>query len=272
MPTLRAARAVAAPPPNTYEHDPSILAYYRDLVEPFGASVEDELLRAGPNVSHRDLVDRLVADAAADGVNPDLLIVAQALPDITPFTAIAPYLDRCLGGRSTNFGIHNQGLAAPFTALRVISAFQRAGRSREAVLAVLEQTTLPTRFPLVHDNQLADSGVLLVFGTDGGPRVTSIESFPPHAPPVPRLAELAVKDPDRTLVVTGPWWAHGEVAAAVHRHQAGPGTYCTGVWLELARHWCSWQRDHGTVLLCDTDPLSGESHLAVLRSDSGPAR
>lgn len=267
MPALRAACAVVSPPRKPYDDDPSILAYYRDLVEPFGLEVAEDLLRAGPNVGHRDLVDRLMTTADIGDGTPDLVIVTQALPDVTPFTAISPYLDRLLGGRATNFGIHQQGLAAPFTALRVISAFQRAGRSRDAVLAVLEQTTLPTRFPLVHDNNLIDSGVLLRFGLDAGPRVTGVESVSADEPVAARIAELVEKEPDTTLVVAGPWLDAAALADVRHRYQASGGTYCTSVWLALARHWRSWQRGYTTVVLCDTDPGSGESHLAVLRSD-----
>src|SRR6266566_6641940 len=164
MPNLRAAHAVVSPPRKPYAEDPAVLAFYRDLLRPFGREVDEELLRAAPQVDHCELVDRLVTKTDLGGVVPDLVIIAQALPDVTPFVAIGPYLDRQLGGRATNFGIHQQGLAAPFTALRAVCAFHRSGRSRLAVVAVLEQTTLPTRFPLVHDNELVDSGVLLVFG------------------------------------------------------------------------------------------------------------
>ncbi|MEU0051464.1 hypothetical protein ABZ299_02390 [Streptomyces sp. NPDC006184] len=267
MPSLRAACAVVCPPRRPYDDDPSLLSYYRDLVEPFGLEVEEDLLRAGPNVGHRELVDRLVTAGDIGDSAPDLVIVTQALPDVTPFTAISPYLDRLLGGRATNFGIHQQGLAAPFTALRIISAFQRAGRSLDAVLAVLEQTTLPTRFPLVHDNHLVDSGVMLRFGRDGGPRVTGVEAVPATEPVAARIGAVADKEPDGTLVVAGPWLDVATLDGVRHHYQAGQGTYCTSVWLALARHWRSWQRKYPTVVLCDTDPRSGDSHLAVLRSD-----
>ncbi|WP_371482679.1 hypothetical protein [Kitasatospora sp. NBC_00315] len=266
MPALNAAAVVVAPPRRPYDDDPAKLAYYRDLVEPFGLEVAQDLLRAGPNVDHRDLVDRLAADEEVRGAAPDLVIVAQALPDVTPFTAIGPYLDHLLGGGATSLGIHQQGLAAPFTALRIVAAFQRAGRSRRAVVAVLEQTTLPTRFPLVHDNHLVDSGVLLVLGSEDGPQVTNVETIPSTRSATGRIEELAAKDPEGTLLVTGPWFDPRALPEGLTRHRVSPGTYCTSVWLALARNWRAWQQRYTTVLLCDTDPRSGESHLAVLRS------
>lgn len=267
MPALLAACGVVAPPRRPPETSPSTLSYYRDLVEPFGVEVDETLLRSAPNVSHRDLVDRLVAAPGVRDSEPDLVIVAHALPDITPFTAMAPYLDRLLGGRAVNFGIHQQGLAAPFTALRAVSAFQRAGRCERAVLAVLEQTTLPTRFPLVHDNRLVDSGVLLVLGTGGGPRIARVESVAATDSAAARLGELTAKDPDGTLLVTGPWLDRDGLGQGVPFFHTNPGTYCTSVWLALARHWTAWREQYDTVLLCDTDPLSGGTHIAVLHSD-----
>ncbi|AEW96631.1 MULTISPECIES: hypothetical protein [Streptomycetaceae] len=266
MPALRAARAVVSPPPRPYDEDPARLAYYRDLVEPFGTEVDEALLRSAPHVGHTDLVDLLTADDTLRRCAPDLVVVAQALPDITPFTAIGPYLDRRLGGGSTNFGIHQQGLSAPFTALRAIAAFQRAGRSRTAVLAVLEQTTLPSRFPLVHDGDLVDSAVALVLDDGDGPRVDEVVTVPAGEPAAPRAAELAAKDPEGTLLVTGSRFDDAGLTGDVHRYRVEPGTYCTGVWLALAREWRDWQRRYAVVVLCDTDPRSGTSHLAVLRS------
>ncbi|ARQ68468.1 hypothetical protein [Streptomyces marincola] len=270
-PSLRAAVGGVVPPRTPEPPDPATVSYYRDLVEPFGVPVDEDLLRDAPHRTHTELVDRLVEAADIRESRPDLVIVTHALPDVTPFTAIAPYLNRRLGGRATSFGIHQQGLASPFTALRIISAFQRAGRSRRAVLAVLEQTTLPSRFPLVHDTPLVDSGVLLVLGTEGGgPRLADVTTVPAGESAADRLARLAAAAPGRTLVVLGPWARTGPLAPDLPTHRVGAGTYATSVWLAVARRWRAWRCDHAAVVLCDTDPRSGETHLAVLRFDEGP--
>lgn len=272
MPTLLAASAVVSPPRRPFDDSPATLSYYRDLVGPFGLDVDEALLREAPHVRHQDLVELL---AGADGIRdfePDLVVVAHALPDVTPFTAVAPHLDHLLGGGSVNFGIHQQGLAAPFTALRAVSAFQRGRRSERAVLAVLEQTTLPTRFPLAHDHGLVDSGVVLALGTDGGPRLTGVETVAAARGPAGRLRELTAADPAGTLLVAGARVdraALDEAGTAVFH--AAPDTYCTGVWLALARNWHTWRADHSTVVLCDTEPRTGDTHIAVLRADAGPA-
>ncbi len=87
-PSVRAACAVVDPPRKPYVEDPSILSFFRDLVEPFGSTVDEELLRAGPNVFHRDLVDagRLRADRisavktlAAELAEESTLLAAELL-------------------------------------------------------------------------------------------------------------------------------------------------------------------------------------------------
>ncbi|GGZ46614.1 hypothetical protein GCM10010387_46330 [Streptomyces inusitatus] len=265
MPTLQAAVSVVAPPRKPYASDPRLLSFHRDLVEPFGGSVDESLLRAGPNISHQDLVDHLARAEEIRDAKPDLIVLSHALPDLHPFTAVAPHLNMLLGGGATSTGISQQGLAAPFTALRLVAGYQRGGRCAQAVIAVLEQTTLPTHFPLAHDTPLVDSGVLLLLGTDEseGPVLGEAETLPAGTSPAGRLAALTAADPDGTLVVAGPWVE--ETGLGPRTHRTDRGTYCTSVWLALARHWRAWRQEYAAVVLCDTDPLSGASHLAVLR-------
>jgi hypothetical protein len=53
--SVHAACAVLDPRRKPSVEDPSIVSF-QDLVEPFGLTVNEELLRAVPNVFHRDLV------------------------------------------------------------------------------------------------------------------------------------------------------------------------------------------------------------------------
>ncbi|CAM5629408.1 hypothetical protein [Streptomyces narbonensis] len=142
-PPPRCARRRAGPP-RTGRH---ALQDFRDLLISFGEKPDGAKLSSrGAHVQHRDLADLLVADEGVGRSRPELLIVTHALPDVVPFTAVAPHMTGRLGGRAANFAIGQQGLAAPFTALRIASAYHRSGRAAEVVIAVLEQTTLPTSF------------------------------------------------------------------------------------------------------------------------------
>ncbi|MFJ9637356.1 hypothetical protein [Streptomyces sp. NPDC101178] len=257
--TVRAAASVRSPQGRTPEGVPAALDYFRDLLTPFGEKPDEELLSRGPHVHHRDLVDLLVADEAVGRSRPELAIVAHALPDVVPFTAVAPHLTERLGGRAVNFAIGQQGLAAPFTALRIASAYHRSGRAAEVVIAVLEQTTLPTPFPLPREVPLTDSAAALVLGSAGGEGLGFVRA---HAAGSAAAALGREPGEDGTLLVLGPWVtedvpAHGAV------HRVAPGGYCTSLWLELADHWQEWRRAYRRIVLCDTDPRSGRSHVAV---------
>lgn len=237
--------------------------FFEDLLGPFGGKPDEELLRRGRHVSHRQLAD-LLADA--DGVResrPELLIVTHALPDVVPFTAVAPHLTERLGGAAVNFAIAQQGLAAPFTALRIAAAYQRSGRAAEVVLAVLEQTTLPTDMPLVSGTPLTDSAAALVLRGEPDAEAGSLE--------LARVGSGAPPEPGGggVLHVLGPWAAEEDVPQDADVHHAPPGTYCTGVWLELAAHWQEWRHTYRTVVLRDTDPRTGVGHHAVFTVPAG---
>jgi hypothetical protein len=265
-PSIRAASAVVDPPPQPYGESASMLSFYRNLVEPFGCTVDEQLLKSGPNVCHRDLADQLAGHQQMRGHAPDLIIVAHALPDLHPFTAVASHLNMLFGGKATSFSIGEQGLAAPFTALRIVDAFQRSKRATQALVAILEQTTIPTPFPLIEPERLVDSGVFMVLDSGTGLRVDSVESADSAAAVTRRMSELAQADPDGTLLVLGPWMEAAEIGPGPTVLRVAPGKYCTSVWLELAASWQVWQQQYSTVVLCDTEPRTRRSHLAVLGS------
>ncbi|MBF9067279.1 hypothetical protein [Streptacidiphilus fuscans] len=284
---LRAATAVRSPNGRAPGDDISaaVLDYHRDLLAPFDQKPDEEALARGAHVHHRDLADLLAADDGVGRSRPELLIVTHALPDVVPFTAVAPYLTDRLGGRATNFAIGQQGLAAPFTALRIASAYHRSGRAAEAVVAVLEQTTLPTPFPLEPQTPLIDSAAALVLGPAPSPtglrfvRATSAATAAEALEAVTLAADALGLDAsgqhveaDGTLLVLGPW-VTGDVAVAVPQHsevhRVEPGSYCTSLWLALADHWQEWQQTYRRIVLCDTDPRSGRSHAALFAAGEG---
>jgi hypothetical protein len=253
---LRATSSVRAPSGSGHQPDESTMDFLRDLIEPFGQKVDEDLFRRGNAVSHQDLIDLLLRAEDVRNSKPQLVIVTHALPDVLPFTAVGPYLAKRLDCEATTFAIAQQGLAAPFTGLRIAAAHHRAGRCAEVVLTVLEQTTLPTAIPLVQDTPLVDSGVAMVFGAGTGPRLGWVASSPSAAALIRRAG------PD-TLVVLGPWVDRSGLDG-FPVHQVEPGTYCTSVWLALASHWREWPDRR--FLLCDTDPLTGQSHAALFEN------
>jgi hypothetical protein len=269
--SLRTASVVLGKDPNPYRRDERLLVYQRDLLEPFGVEVEESLLHGGSHITFAELAEDLLDAAPSPVGSPDLILVAYGLPDSYPFKTIASHLDHLLGGGSYCFAVSEQGLRAPFTALRIAKAFARSGRCRSLALFVLEQTTFPYDDPFVRGNPLVDSGVMLVFGEDGSYEIAGLYGGQDGEPLGGPLCAASDAVSGTALVVAGPWTDTDAVMALGHPyHQVAPGSYCTSVWLDLARHHQAWTREYATLVLCDTDPRSGRSQAAVLRRRQRP--
>lgn len=270
---LSAASALIASHRNAYERDDELLRYMRDLHGSFGVEIREELLEHATNVSFTDLGERVLRAIPPPAWPPDLLIVTYGLPDCQPLKTVSSHLDYLLGGARHSFAISEQGLAAPFTALRIANAYARAGRCQSLALFVLEQTTFPYWMPLVHETPLADSGVVLLLEQDGE-RESTFEASELRRGAnglAALLSELdGTLDHKQTLLVTGPWPEPAELEACpLPCHRAAKGSYCTSVWLELARHHQEWATRYDALVLCDTDPRSGLSHAAVMINRNG---
>ncbi|WP_406134580.1 hypothetical protein [Streptomyces sp. NBC_01089] len=264
MATLTATHHVLAPSRRPVPDIPGLAQYHADLLRPYGTDLDEERWETGPQVGFPDLADGLLGTHGAEAAPaPDLIIVAYALPDLHPFTTTASYINHHFGDRARSFAVSEQGLLAPFTALQIVSAYQRSGRSRRAVIAVLEQTTLPAYDPLVHDAALIDSGVLLSLDADGGglPRVLRAGTEGQSLGALHTL--LDAPEHGATLLVTS---ERTELPPATRAdiHRTRPDTYCTGVWLELSNRLPQWRRQYETLVLHDVDPRSGARATAVI--------
>nr|MDT0658200.1 hypothetical protein [Micromonospora sp. DSM 115978] len=264
--TLRGAAALVRPDGNPYERDEELYAYQRDLLAPYGIDVDEDLLKQSRNIDFRELTEELLDRCPSPVGDPDLLLLAYGLADRYPLKTVATRLNELLGGGSRSFAVSEQGLRAPFTALRVADAYVRSGRAHTIALFVCEQTTLPYRDPIVHDTPLIDSAVALYFGTGTGFQYAGTRPDAPGQSLTELLASQRAALPvGPALLVAGPWTDDAQVrAAGLPVHRCEPGSYCTSVWLDLARHHSDWQSEYAGLLLADTDPRSGRSQVAAL--------
>lgn len=269
---LRTVAITVQPEAKPPVHTAARAGYLHDLTAPFGVVYDEAVGYPGRNISHTDLVDLLVAELPRNAPEPDLLILAHALPDLNQHRAVVSHLNHLTGGRALSFAVSGQGLGAPFTALRIAKAYHSSGRSHTPMIAVLDQTTLAYHDPVVHDGPpLADSGVLLGFGPDSEAwQVAAIAELGPAEKLAVRLPDL-VPEAHSPLAVLGPWVEDGaDLPVPVHR--LGTGGYATSVWLALGREREAWAPRHDALLLCDTDPRTKSTHVAVLESPVGRAR
>lgn len=255
---LASAAGVRKSDTNPCPFDEQMLEYYRDLVAQFGLPFDERRLSDGPNVSYTELADTLLASLGFTVPPPDLILLAYAVPDLHPLHVVSAYVNARLGGGACSMAVSEQGLRAPYTALRIADAFHRSGRCDRALLLVLEQTSLPYHDPFVHDTPLAETAAALVLRAGPGPAAGPTWT----GTPAELAAMLDATGPD-TLVIAGPW-VEGSRAPRVIRCVSG--TYCTSVWLALAEKPDLWQDAEFGLLLCDVDPRTGRAHAVRLDS------
>lgn len=258
--SLTSAAAFVAGYRNPYVRDEGLVGYQVDLLAPFGVPFDERFLQRGPGIAFQELAEHVLG-RLPEPPAPDLIVVAYGLSDLYPFRCIGGHVDRLLGGGSENFAVSEQGLRAPFTALRIADAYAKSGRCRKGAVVVLEQSTFGHDDPIVRGG-LADSAAVLVLGA-GGPWV--LDPIPPASDDLAALIERAA-DGVPALVVAGPWTDPAAAAApGLPVHRVDRGSYCTSVWLDLARHHETWAQNEVALVLCDTDPRTGRSHAALLR-------
>lgn len=247
-------------------YDARTTEFNQSLLAQHGMEFDPGLAGKGRNFTFRSLAEQALYAVPGALPTPGLLIVAYALPDPHALdSTISAHLNESLGGGAVSFAISGQGLGAPFTALRVAGAFARSGRCTSLALFILEQATFPYDLPFAQDTGLVDTSVLLSIGQSGSLDVASVRSAssPSGLPELISLpAGLAAGD---VLIAAGPWLDPRQAERAGPKvHRVPPGSYCTSVWLELARHHRAWARDYQAVVVCDTDPVTGLSYAATL--------
>lgn len=269
--SLSRAAAVVRPDPLPYQPDEDRDAIQKDIFRPFGVRPDADRLRRASNVGFTVLSEQLLSTFPSDVDSPDLVILAYGIPDPSSLKHVIPHLTHLLGGRSHSFAISEQGLRAPYTALKVADAFARSGRCASLALFVCEQNSLPYPDPLVDENELTNSAALLYFTDRGGYRFAGTWTATATDRLGPLLCSITGRfRPGSAMVVAGPWVDPDDLASTgVPVHRSRPGSYCTSVWLDLARHHRRWPRSHPVLVLCDTDPRTGHSQVALLLGEAG---
>ena len=159
------------------EHTARLDVYLTDLLQPHGLALNPGAL-APRGQSYGEMAEALIELAVPAGEGVDLLVMAYAIPDISPGRATTTYLSHVCPGRPMAFAVSDEGTAAGFTGLRLIREYARTGGLRRALLLVVEQAWLaydpgvPAAIPSGH------SGVALLFGDGAGEGIGEIVGEP----------------------------------------------------------------------------------------------
>lgn len=240
---------------------------YRDHVESvYGALPDFSWLEDGAAVSYHDMARVIARELAEDLVDVDLVITVDGSPDCRHQSFPSCLLADLMPGDPMLLGISEQGVAGPFTALRVAYDRLADGSSRRALVLVMEQTTLPPDDRAVRPAR--DVAVALLLGPDGAiplerPVVTVDgrgASDGRRTAGAPERAEDGAYGPDGVYdpradgVVAGAGLTRPLRGTVLAR--AEPGHPCAGVWLALAGLLERTDgRPEGRVLLADRDPV-----------------
>ncbi len=245
-------------------HRERLRAYLSDLVRPAGLNLRTDVLDRGH--SYGEMAEALLGPVLGDDRSVDLIVLAHAMPDVTPGRATAAYLSHLCPGNSMAFAVCDQGTAAPFTGLKIISEYARTGGCPRALLLIMEQATLPYDAPPATPVPDGHTGVALLWEANGGsvPIVDGLRQRPRVAPGevADALREEVAGAAARTVIVNATLAAAcgpGGLPASARVAPAGMPT--TGVWWALG---AALARERGPVMLADYEPVLGYLSTCVV--------
>ena len=273
---VAAAHRLVYEQPSATAGDPRLADFLTDMLSPYQVEFTGESLGTGQ--SYGEMGEPLIEALTSPERPIDLLVLAFAVHDLRPGQATAPYLSYRCPGRPLAFSVCDQGVAAGFTALRLIQTYVRTGQFERALLLVMEQTALhyqPAR-PAPLPDRVASVGLLL--DRTGAASLSPVRQFPAVPPELAgrqladQLAGLAA-DPSGLTLVIGAEYADDlladrrlpDLAGQVVIAPAGQPT--TGAWWEFAGGLAGWTEQRRLVLLADYDRPLG--YLSVTAADFG---
>ncbi|MFF2328577.1 MULTISPECIES: hypothetical protein [unclassified Streptomyces] len=248
----------------------------KDLWELYGFSWDDSYLEGG-RVSFLDMVKAMADHLGPLAENLDVAVLANSTTDAETTFAL-PYLEQAAGGIGTVFGVSDQGSAAPFTSLRLLTSTLSQGSSGRGLVLVMDQTALLAGPPVPPDlRPERDTAVALLLERDGTLGAPDIRQHVTKSAGdvVDRFREAAENTDGQSVIVicrahVAPYWAKTGVKET-EMLVAPEGQPCTALWSTLADYY--EQRLPGGdqhILLADYDERLGYVSSCLL--NTGGAR
>lgn len=227
-----------------------MLGFFGDLANQYGLPYDREEFSRRRRTTFTDMVTGIVDELRGDGDAVGLVVLAHSTADSEPGWP-ACYLTNALPGEPLSFAIADQGVVAPFTALRIAADYIRADDVHRAMVVVLDQRTL-LRDPATGGDAVNPTGNrVAALVLDGRAPIAdatvSVETDVDRDAVAPALLPAEV-------VIAGPRLAP-LLPAAPEVVLAPDGLPCTGLWAALDGELDRW-RSAGiaTGLLADYDP------------------
>ncbi len=238
-------------------HTQRLATYLADMLAPYDLGLTPGAIETGVGQSYGEMAAAVIEEIVPDDEEIDLLVLAYAIPDITPGRATATYLSHICPGNPFAFAICDQGSAAGFTGLQIMREYARAGACDRALLVIVEQADLPydtgaVRLPAGH------TAVALLCGAPADE--AELTGITIHADVTEAAVAPLLRHDAGTLFVLSPSLeGHAPPGALI-----GPGTQTgTGVWWELAD---ALGTANGPILLADFDSEVGFLSVATFEA------
>lgn len=204
----------------------------------------------------------LALDLLAPDRDFDMVILVTATPDcqFTHYNGLQ--FDGVLSGRPGLIGIGGQGVAGPFTALRLAKNHLRFGLADRALVIIMEQAMLPLMPDHLWDPR--DGAVAIVVSRRSGLRLAA-ESIDRNGAPRPTMGQ----NYEDAVLIRGSGVTDVDFVAPharfAEQYRAEGGYACVGVWDTLAARLPSLS--HGRIVVTDVDkPLSYRCFLELTRT------
>lgn len=228
------------------------LRAFRDHMEAlYGPGDDFAWLAEGPGVNYHDMARTVARELGDELDGVDLVVTVSASPDCRHESLPACVLAGLIPGNPLVMGVGDQGVAGPFTALRIAFDLLATGTRRRALVLLTEQSTVPPGGSGPRPRH--DVAVALLLGTRAGM---------PLSRPTIEVTDLA-DGPGERVEVT-PVRVPPAVDPALRGLLPGDGTdlvwgeaghTCTGVWLALTRFLATEGATADSVLVVDRDPV-----------------
>ncbi|MEU0519635.1 hypothetical protein [Streptosporangium sp. NPDC006007] len=250
---------------------PLLKNYIHDLTGLYGMTHRRDFLTTTRN-SYAEMAGEILSAMAPLPGPVGLVAVATATPDADMLQSPTALLAHAVPGAPLPLGVTDQGVVAPFTALRLIGEFAGTGH---ALLVIMDQRSLPYETGAA-ERPAEDCAVAVLLG--GGQTGHTGQIGDADAPDDADTPDDA-DDADDLFLVRRIDVAPGDVRPALAAELAGrerdvtviarpgldlpdgladvrfapPGRPCTGIWATLADGLAGWRSTGRRVVLADYD-------------------
>jgi len=134
--------------------------FFNEFLRMHGLVADEDHWQQGSHRSYEEMSTEAVRQLASqhDLSGIDLVLLAFHMHDCESGDAVSSYLLHEFGWeRALSFAVSEQSTAAPLTALRLINDYFVAGDRKQALLVVVDQTTLPSVNTELARRDVADS-------------------------------------------------------------------------------------------------------------------